>query len=345
MLVTDTVHQFKPFYNFHRGFGLFEFIRGQERDFYRPDWLVSEETMGQVLTGGSNQSHMQDIARQYLANTSGRRGEEDWFSPQVFSRATEYMEGAARGGQPFFLVVDNYDPHEPWDPPEEYVSLYDKGYEGPEPMTGPNGEVSWMTKRQIERQRALYAAELTLADNWLGRLTDKMEELNLFDNTLVMVAADHGYILGEHGLVGKFPSAMYPELMEVPIFIRHPEGRGAGTTSEYHASTHDIAPTILSLLGVEKPPAMNGEDLSPILGGGEPANPRPYFTAGYHDYVWARDDRYAMWCSNTGADARLYDLQEDPGQQNDIAGGNPEVVKRMFRDYVLEDAGGPLPKY
>ena len=52
-----------------------------------------------------------------------------------------------------------------------------------------------------------------------------------------------------------------------------------------------------------------------------------------------------MWCSNTGADARLYDLQEDPGQQNDIAGGNPEVVKRMFRDYVLEDAGGPLPKY
>ncbi|MGI8860767.1 MAG: sulfatase [Rubrobacteraceae bacterium] len=346
MLVTDTVHQFKPSYNFHRGFGLFEFIRGQERDFYKPEWLVSEERMRQVLTGGSNEVHMQDIARQYLANATGRRSkEEDWYSPQVFSKATEYLEGAARGGQPFFLMVDNYDPHEPWDPPEEYVSLYDEGYEGPEPMTGPNGDVGWMTERQIKRQRALYAAELTLADRWLGRFTDKMSELNLFDNTLVMVAADHGYILGEHGIVGKLPSAMYPELMEVPIFIRHPGGKGAGTTSEYHASTHDVAPTILSLLGIEQPEAMNGEDLSPILGGGEPATPRPYFTAGYHDHVWARDDRYAMWSRNDGGDAKLFDLQEDPEQENNIAGSNPDIVKRMFQDYVIEDAGGPLPRY
>jgi len=345
MLVTDTVHQFKPFYNFHRGFGLFEFIRGQERDFYRPDWLVSEERMKQVLTGGSNESHMQDIARQYLANTTDSRREEDRFSPQVFSRATEYLEGAARGGQPFFLVVDNYDPHEPWDPPEEYVRLYDEGYEGPEPMTGPNGEVGWMTQRQIKRQRALYAAEVTMADRWLGRLMDRMEALNLFDNTLVVVAADHGYILGEHGLVGKFPAAMYAELLDVPFFIRHPEGKGAGGTSDFYASTHDIAPTILSLLGVEQPEAMNGEDLSPILGGGEPATPRPHFSSGYHDYVWSRDDRYAMWSTNTGSNAKLFDLQVDPEQQNDIAGSNPDIVKRMFQEYVLKDAGGPLPRY
>jgi arylsulfatase A-like enzyme len=163
-----------------------------------------------------------------------------------------------------------------------------------------------------------------------------MSELNLFDNTLVMVAADHGYILGEHGIVGKLPSAMYPELMEVPIFIRHPGGKGAGTTSEYHASTHDVAPTILSLLGIEQPEAMNG---------GEPATPRPYFTAGYHDHVWARDDRYAMWSRNDGGDAKLFDLQEDPEQENNIAGSNPDIVKRMFQDYVIEDAGGPLPRY
>ena len=346
MLVTDTVHQFKPFYNFHRGFGLFEFIRGQERDFFKPEWLVTEERMDQILTGGSNEAHMLEIARQYLANVTGRRTrEEEWFSPQVFSKATEYLESAARGGQPFFLMVDNYDPHEPWDPPEKYVRLYDEDYEGPEPMTGPNSSSDWMTERQIKRQQALYSAELTMADNWLGRLMDKMDELNLFENTLVMVVADHGYILGEHGLVGKIPSAMYSELLDVPMLIRHPGGKGAGETSEYHASTHDVAPTILSLLGVEPLEAMNGTDLSPILDGGEPADARPYFTAGYHDYVWARDERYTMWCDNTGSGARLFDMQQDPEQKNDIAAENPDIVKHMFQDYVIKDAGGPLPRY
>ena len=344
MLVTDTVHQFKPFYNFHRGFGLFEFIRGQERDFYKPEWLVSETRMEQVLTGGSNASHMQDIARQYLANTTGRRGEEDWFSPQVFSRAAEYLEGAGKGGQPFFLVVDSYDPHEPWDPPEEYVKLYDDGYDGPEPLTGPNGDASWMTERQIERLHALYSAEVTMADRWFGRLMDRMDALGMFENTLVVAVSDHGYVLGEHGIVGKSPSHMYSGLLDVPLFIRHPEGRGAGETSEYYASTHDIAPTVLSMLGIERNPQMNGADLSPILEGKE-ATSRPHFSAGYHDHVWARDDRYAMWLSNDGSEAKLFDMQEDPEQQNDIAGSNPDIVKRMFQEYVLKDAGGPLPKY
>src|SRR3712207_2943622 len=54
-------------------------------------------------------------ARQYLANTQGRRSEEDWFAPRVFGAATELLEEASVGDQPFFLVADSFDPHEPWD--------------------------------------------------------------------------------------------------------------------------------------------------------------------------------------------------------------------------------------
>ena len=72
---------------------------------------------------------------------------------------------------------------------------------------------------------------------------------------------------------------------------------------------------------------------------------RDHFTLGYNDYVWARDDRYVMFSRNDGSDARLYDIRKDPEMNNDVAGGNPGIVKKMFREYVLEDAGGPLPTY
>jgi hypothetical protein len=61
--------------------------------------------------------------------------------------------------------------------------------------------------------------------------------------------------------------------------------------------------------------------------------------------VWTRDDRYVMVSRNDGAEARLYDLTADPQMNRDIAASNQDVVDRMWNDYVLEDAGGPLPRY
>jgi arylsulfatase A-like enzyme len=133
-------------------------------------------------------------------------------------------------------------------------------------------------------------------------------------------------------------------MTDIPFFIRHPEGAGAGKTSDYFASTHDVAPTILGHLGIEPPEPMDGQDLSVILDGEEPEE-RSHFTLGYDDYVWARDSQYAMISRNDRSEAKLYDLQTDPKMNEDIAGENPDVVERMFVDYVLEDAGGSLPRY
>jgi hypothetical protein len=78
--------------------------------------------------------------------------------------------------------------------------------------------------------------------------------------------------------------------------------------------------------------------------GAEPEE-RSHFTAGYHSFVWTRDERYAMFSHNDGSGAKLYDLESDPEMNSDIAGQNPDIVKRMYDGYVLRDAGGPLPVY
>jgi len=155
--------------------------------------------------------------------------------------------------------------------------------------------------------------------------------------------SDHGHAFGEHGFVGKVSAAMYPELTDITFMIRDPNGRGAGEASDFFASTHDVASTILSALGIERPEAMGGQNLGALLDGGEPEEPRPHFTSGYHDHVWTRDGRYAMFARNDGSDARLFDLEADPNMDRDIAPANRDVVRRMWEGYVLEDAGGPLP--
>jgi hypothetical protein len=90
---------------------------------------------------------------------------------------------------------------------------------------------------------------------------------------------------------------------------------------------------------------MEGQDLSVLFGGGEPKQRRDYFTLGYNDHAWARDERYVMFAKNDGSEALLYDLQEDPNMDRNIAGSNQDLRNSMWNEYILKDAGGPLPRY
>jgi arylsulfatase A-like enzyme len=328
----------------HRGFDVWDFLRGQTTDRYRPIWTCPPESLERAfVANAASATGGEQYFAQYFANVADRKSEEDWFAPRVFNRASEFLE-SAKGVGPFFLTVDVYDPHAPWDPPEKYTNMYSDGADGPEPYAPVYGNSDYLTERQLDRMNALYAGELTMMDRWLGRFMDKMEELSLFEDTLVLLLSDHGMILGEHGLVGKPHYALYPETVDVPFMIRHPGGKLSGDAHDYFASTHDVAPTILGHLGIDPPEQMTGQNLMALFEGGEPAA-RPHFTLGYHDHVWARDDRYAMFSAADGSGAKLFDVQQDPAMNDDIAAGDPDVVKRMYDGYVLRDAGGPLPDY
>ncbi|WP_047865996.1 sulfatase [Rubrobacter aplysinae] len=343
-LITDTFHQFKPSYNFQQGFDVFEQVRGQAVDAYKVPLVPERRVENHAVPG--NAAGTRDSIRQYLANIPEDRDEDGYFAPRVFSRAMDYLETAKDSDRPFYLMIDNFDPHEPWDTPARYSNMYGEPIEGYEPIFPEPGRSDYLSERELERMRALYSGEVTMTDEWFGKLVDRMEDLGLMRDTLMIVLSDHGVGVGEHGYVSKVPEALWPEITDIVYYVRHPEGKGAGRTSSFYASTHDVAPTVLSALGIERPGQMNGQDLTPILEGGPPEMERPHFSLGYHNYSWCRDENYAMFCLNDGSEAKLYDLREDPEMHDDVSTGNRDIVRRMYEDYIVADAGGePPPLY
>jgi arylsulfatase A-like enzyme len=255
--------------------------------------------------------------------------------------------------QPFFLGVDNFDPHEPLDAPSAYQNRFGMQPKGTEkqgiiPIQPFETPYSWVVdmdvdEETIQRVRELYAAEVEYVDEWIGKLMDGLEKKKLLDNTVVCFMSDHGLTLGEDGVLGKHGARAQWHIYHVPCLIRHPEGRLAGQTHDYFASTHDIPRTALGFMGIRPPGAMNGEDLSVIFDGKEPP-PRPYFTSCYDNFVLCGDRDWFLISDSEGRRKRLYDKNEDPLELEDVAEQNPEIVDRMWR--VLEDeAGGTLPQF
>jgi arylsulfatase A-like enzyme len=254
--------------------------------------------------------------------------------------------------RPFFLGVDAFDPHEPFDAPRVYqlAAGSPKGIEtrGVTPIQPFETPYSWVVNvdlddDSVERVRELYAAELTFVDEWIGRLMNKLADEKLLDETIVYYTSDHGLTLGENGVMGKHGARAQWHVYHVPAMIRHPEGKLAGETSDYFASTHDVAPTLLSFMGVRAPGMMNGEDLSVIFEGGSPPA-RPHFTSCYDDHVLAGDRDWFLLADSEGRLKRLYDKRSDPRELHDVAAEHPEIVERLWK--VLEDeAGGTLPQF
>ena len=156
--------------------------------------------------------------------------------------------------RPFFLGVDAFDPHEPLDPPRVYMNRFGgpKGIEkkGIIPIQPFETPYSWVIDVDVDdptldRIRELYAAEITFMDEWVGRLMNKLADRNLLDETVVMYMSDHGLTLGEDGVLGKHGARAQWHIYHVPCMIRHPEGKLAGQTSEFFASTHDLSRTAL----------------------------------------------------------------------------------------------------
>jgi arylsulfatase A-like enzyme len=253
----------------------------------------------------------------------------------------------ARARQPFAVTIDCFDAHEPWDAPRRIKDIYGPAsarLEPIQPFPTPSAKYRelGLDARILRRMRQLYAAEVTLVDTWLGRFLDQLGNLGLAENTLVVLLSDHGVLLGEYGWVGKRYDEIHEELSHVPFLIRHPQGKGKGRASPYFASTHDVGPTVLSVLGQTVPGHMNGVDLSPLLDGRPPAKKRPYRTAAYNDHVAASDGRWLLISDNRGADKRLYARAHE---RVNVADEHPAQVRRLW-GYVLKDAGPKgLPKF
>jgi arylsulfatase A-like enzyme len=291
---------------------------------------------------------MTERVRRYIANADYAEDERRSFAANVFGSGVDALSLAARH-RPFALVVDAYEPHEPWTPPRHYSRLYgDPDYRGPEPAMPRYGRVeNWLDPSDVdlvlERLGVLYAAEVSMTDHWLGALLERLHNLGLERETIVVLLGDHGIQLGDRGWTGKISIALHPELIQVPLVIVHPEGLRAGEQTSYHASTHDLARTLLSMVGLRTPDRFEGVDLSTLLRGVDPPE-RDIVYGGYSDSHFLRSEHWTYMSDNALKRPKLFDLVEDPGETSDVALEQPDVVEELHAT-IVDRVGGPIPSY
>ena len=260
-LVTDVYHMHKPVFNCGRGFDNVVFVRGQEYDPYVVDDSVSVDLAPwHRLRHGQDKATSDDLWKprfeQYLRNRTSFGPGDDSFVSRVIKEAAHWLERMVKvkgRKDDLFLWVDCFDPHEPWDPPEPFWSMYagsDDDQVQPLIDPVPGLVAGYMSDAEVRRTFSLYAGLVSCVDKWVGELLGTIGELGLHDNTMVMHISDHGEPFGEHGVIRKARPWLYEELTHIPWSIRHPEGIGAGQRSTAFVQPADMMPTILDFLDV-----------------------------------------------------------------------------------------------
>lgn len=326
-LVASTPHIFKPSMNFHRGFTSWIWIRGQEADRYQvpfegdiedPANLPNELSYGCV---GHSLKHC-------LANMQDWKEEEDWFPPQSINASVDWLEKNGKDG-PFFLEIDEFDPHEPWNAPKDFLDLYFDmdAYKGRKVINTTGGPYEFK-EGELEYTFAQYAGEVTLCDKYVGVLMDKLKELDLWDNTIVALVSDHGHNIMDHGIIHKLPDHMYPELMDLVYIIRHPNLDAADTECDAYVAHHDIPVTLMSMAGIDVPQGLDGRDVWSWVKG-EAESSGEYATCIFYPWLWIQNDKYAYLTDLDETEERLYDRENDPKQMVNIAKDYPTVCNKL----------------
>ncbi|MDE2819120.1 MAG: sulfatase [Chloroflexota bacterium] len=260
--IADTPFLARRGYGQDRGFGEFIYVRGQldgtERAYRHRQRQISEI--------------------------------EGYCAPKTFVEAADWLE--RHHEDPFFLYIDTWDPHEPWDPPSYYVKPYLADYSGAViPPSYWEYQDDGVTARDLEIARACYMGEISMVDHWFGYLMERVRVLNLLDDTAIIFVSDHGFYFGEHGLFGKrrfrWPdgsgfeegfakgltvhqrqvhrSPLHNELIQVPLLAYLPGVAGRRVSGLL--SLPDIMPTILNLLELEIPARTQAKSALPLLNG------------------------------------------------------------------------------
>jgi arylsulfatase A-like enzyme len=274
-------------------------------------------------------------------------------------RAVHWLRTRPDG--PFFLFMHYWDTHAPYVAPQRYGHLF---YDG-DPVDPANHSLdgawrhpvgmmareTWLrTPRGVATDadyvRALYDREVRYVDDGIGAMLDALVDLDLVENTLVLVMADHGESIAEHGVFFEH-YGLYDCTVRVPFMMRWPGRVPAGRRLSQMLHNTDIAPTILDAVGLPIPPSMEGRSSWPLV-----ADAR---NDGGHDSVISLECSYqAQWSLRTSSYLyilsreqdfagnplrELYDLSQDPAEKRNIAEEHPQVAQAFegqLEDWIAE---------
>jgi arylsulfatase A-like enzyme len=253
-LTTDHYHYFTlSGENYHTGFNSWDFHRGQECD-----------TMVSLVDAPALPEHLGQQRSQNIANRTRQVEEEDFSGPQTAASAIRWLEDNKKSDN-WFLQVEIFDPHEPFLCPKKFRDLYNDTWDGPL-FDWPSYDIVKESPAAVEHVRKCYAALLTMTDQWCGRLFAKLDELGLWDDTLIVFTTDHGTMLGERQYWMKNYMPVFPEIAHIPLVIKPPKTR-TGSRIAALTQTTDLMPTFLDFFDCPPPPHVTGRSLLPLCGG------------------------------------------------------------------------------
>lgn len=267
-LVTDHFHYFEDGgLCYHTTFDTWINIRGQEYDPWKP---TLNPDLGKFRrTYDPRHYDFDDPKRshhklQHAVNREAMAAEADFPLPQCFAAGFEFLD-TARGADNWLLQLECFDPHEPFHVPERFARDYDAGHDGLVLDWPPYARVT-ETADEVRAIRAKYAGLVALCDAYLGKLLDRFDAENLWDDTALIVTTDHGYLLSEHDWWAKTKMPQYQEIAHIPLMIYHPAyAEFGGARRNALTSAIDILPTLMDVFGAACPPEARGNSLLPLL--------------------------------------------------------------------------------
>ena len=346
--VSDVPHYMVPGMNFTRGAWQWEFVRGQAEDKWRSPATASDGALSRYGDPEQMKRHFPGgRALWHVANYARIHSEEDTTTAKIFRWAMDFIQDN-RSAEPFYLMMDCFDPHESWEAPEPYLEMYaDPNYTGRTFLStvyGPGKDV--YTPEEIENIKAHYCGLVSLVDNWFGLFVNKLKRLGLFENSLIVFISDHGtnFTDNPEGVIGKPHYSLYPGVMHIPFMMHLPKGRGAGQRFDDLVYNVDATATMYDYAEVDTDElGLDGRSLRHLISDGQ-WNERKHLTCRYGNTVWYRDLKHWVIIDISGKPRAVFDIQDDPKCQNNILSEANEVVKKAW-ETILQDAGGELPIY
>ncbi len=278
--------------------------------------------------------------------------EEYHYDTWIAARTNAMLEQYADNGDNFMLWASFFDPHPAYLVPEPWDTMYDPSeitvpslVPGEHDNNPPHFQMTQQPKPDFSQWRvsgqglhgfhshlhdpeelakniAIYYGMISMMDHYIGTILDRLDQVGLADNTLVLFSTDHGHLYGQHGMIAK-GAFHYDDLVKVPLIARHPGRIPAGRRTDALWSHADMAPTILGMAGIDVPWWMTGVDQTTVLSGNAAAARDHVLVENRHevDTIHVKtlvEDRYKLTVYYRRHYGELFDLREDPSETNNL---------------------------
>ncbi len=268
---------------YHNRYNSWELVRGQEGDPWKGQ--VKDPVIPESLSHRENSPRW----RQDWVNRGYMPSEEQQSQYTTFELGLEFIQ-TNHAEDNWFLQIETFDPHEPFFTQQKYKDLYPHEYDGPH-FDWPDYDRVKQSPLEVQHMRFEYAALVSMCDAHLGKVLDLMDEYGLWDDTMLIVCTDHGFLLGEHDWWAKMAQPFYDEVAHTPLFIWDPRSRRQDERNDALVQMIDFPATLLEYFDIDRPADMQGIPLRETLANNTPTREAALFgMIGGH--VNVTDGRY-----------------------------------------------------